>query len=221
MDDHGPLAVGGGHRRDRGEVDARRDHGRVGHPAEGVVASDDPGARLPPRGELLGRLAADVRAEVLHHRASAGEPQDRVLERLRHEREAEHEVEHVGAGEQLGERLPLGGLAAEKARAELERAVGLRVQGVSVEHDELRVDPAPSERLDVRPRHPGSVHRAVDDSERAARRHSGPAGRSRGNPGFPRVEWTIRTGRSRRTTGEDTARRSRSGVRHRSPSGES
>ena len=56
-------------RRDRGEVDARRDHRGVRHPADRVVAADDLGVRLRSVRELLARLAADVRAEVVHHRA--------------------------------------------------------------------------------------------------------------------------------------------------------
>ena len=126
---------------DRGEVDARGDHGRLGHPADRVVAADDLGARLLPVGELLGRLPADVRAEVVHHRALAERAQDRELQRLRDERQPEREVEEVGAREKLGERLPLRELAPDEPPFEVERPVGLRVQRVAVEDDELRVDP--------------------------------------------------------------------------------
>ena len=94
--------------------------------------------------------------------------EDRELHRLRDEREAEVEVEDVGAGEEPRERRPLRRLLADEAAAPLERPVGLGVERVAVEDDELRVDPAPPQRLDVRPRHAGRVHRAVDDAERAS-----------------------------------------------------
>ena len=72
------------------------------------------------------------------------------------------------ARQELPEHLPLRHLSAEQASVELERPVGLRVQRVAVEDDELRVDPAAAERLHVRPRHTRRVDRAVDDAERAA-----------------------------------------------------
>ena len=65
----------------------------------------------------------------------------------------------------------LAGLAAEEACAQIERAVGLGVERIAVEHDERGVDPAAAERQDVRPRHARSVDRAVDDAERAAAVH--------------------------------------------------
>ena len=104
----------------------------------------------------------------MHHRPFSEGAQDGVLERLRHERQPEHEVEDVGAGEKRGERGPLLRLAAEEARSQVERAVCLRVKGIAVEDDERCVDAALSQRLDVRPRDPGGVDRAVDDAERAA-----------------------------------------------------
>ena len=171
VDDHGPPAAGrrrGGH---RGEVDARGDHGRLGHPADGVVAPDDLRAGLLPVGELLRRLTADVRAEVVHHRALAERAQDRELERLRDERQPEREVEEVGAREKLGERLPLRHLAPDEAPFQVERAVGLRVQRVAVEDDQLCVDPPAPEGLHVRPRHARGVDGAVDDAERAIASH--------------------------------------------------
>ena len=140
----------------------------LGHPADRVEAADDLGAGLLPVRELLGRLAADVRAEVVHDRALAKRAQNRKLERLRDERQPEREVEQVGCRQELAEHLPLRHLSAEQASVELERPVGLRVQRVAVEDDELRVDPAAAERLHVRPRHTRRVDRAVDDAERAA-----------------------------------------------------
>ena len=171
VDDDRPPPSGRRRRGDGGEVDPRRDHGRLGHPADRVVAADDLRAGLLPVGELLGRLAADVRAEVVHHRLLAERAQDRELEGLRDERQPEREVEQVGAGEQLRERLPLRELAPHEPALEVERPVGLGVQRVAVEDDELRVDPAAAERLDVRPRHARRVDGAVDDAERAIAGH--------------------------------------------------
>ncbi len=168
VDDHGASSAGRWRRRDRIQVDARGDHGCLGHPADRVEAADDLGASLLPVRELLGRLAADVRAEVVHDRALAKRAQNRKLERLRDERQPEREVEQVGCRQELAEHLPLRHLSAEQASVKLERPVGLRVQRVAVEDDELRVDPAAAERLHVRPRHTRRVDRAVDDAERAA-----------------------------------------------------
>jgi hypothetical protein len=107
----------------------------------------------------------------VHHRALAERAEDRVLERLRDERQPEHEVEDVGARQELGERAPLPQLPEREAAREVERAVGLGVQGIAVEHDERGVDPTAAERLDARPRHARSVDRAVDDAERASAGH--------------------------------------------------
>jgi hypothetical protein len=65
------AAVGRGHGRDAGEIDAGRDDLRLRHPADRVVASDDLGTGFLSEGELLRRLAADVRAQVLHDRLLA------------------------------------------------------------------------------------------------------------------------------------------------------
>jgi hypothetical protein len=75
-----------------------------------------------------------------------------------------------------------------EAAVALERHVRLGMELVAVEDDELRVDPAPTQRLDVRPRHAGRVHRAVDDAKspfsqggcrlRRAARGGGPSPRS-------------------------------------------
>ena len=153
---------------------------RLRHPADRVVAADDLGAGLLPEGEVLGGLPADVGAEVVHHRRLPERAQERELERLGDERQPEDEVEQVGARDQLGERAPLGGLTPDEPAVELERAVGLRVELVAVEDDERRLDPAPPERLDVRPRDARGVDGAMDDAERSLRAHS-----ERGYPWFP------------------------------------
>ena len=118
--DQRPRAVRGRLGLDPAQVDPRRDHLRLGHPADGVVGADDLGIRLLARRELLGRLAADVGAEVVHDGLLAGQAEQRELERLRHEREAEVEVEDVGARQELGERAPLAELAADDAGREIE-----------------------------------------------------------------------------------------------------
>ena len=110
--DQRPLPLRRGRRRDRREVDPGRDHLGLGHPADRVVAADDLRVRLLAVGELLGCLAADVRAEVVHDRLLPRRAQDRELERLRHERQPEVEVEDVGAGQQPCERRPLPRLPA-------------------------------------------------------------------------------------------------------------
>ena len=165
--DDRPPAPGRPRGCDRPQVDTRRDHVRLRHPADRVVAADDLGAGLLPEGEVLGGLPADVGAEVVHHRRLPERAQERELERLRDERQPEDEVEQVGARDQLGERAPLGGLTPDEPAVELERAVGLRVELVAVEDDERRLDPAPPERLDVRPRDARGVDGAMDDAERA------------------------------------------------------
>src|SRR5581483_4202198 len=53
-----------------------------------------------------------------------------------------------------------------------------RVEPVALEDDEPRVDAAPAQRLHVRPRDAGRVHRTVDDAQRAAA-----GSRSRGSHG--------------------------------------
>ena len=99
----------------------------------------------------------------MHHGLLAEQLQDRELQRLRHEREAEDEVEDVRLRQQAGERSPLGRLAAREATGAVEADVGLRVECVALEHDEPRVDAATPERLGGRPRHPCRVDRAEDD----------------------------------------------------------
>ena len=74
-------------------------------------------------------------------------------------------MKDVGRREEPEQRSPLGELAADQAAAPLERPIRLRVELVTVEDDELRVDPPTPERLDVRPWNAGGVHGAVDDSQ--------------------------------------------------------
>ncbi len=143
-----------------------RDELGLGDPADRVVRAHDLCARLLSERELLRRLPADVGAEVVHHRLLPEGLQDRELERARDERQPEVEVEDVRLGKQPQKRAPLRRLAAEEAAAALERLVGLGVERVAVEDDELRVDAPPPERPDVRPRDPCGVDGAVDDAER-------------------------------------------------------
>src|SRR6185312_74222 len=144
MDDDGAFPILRGTRRDRRQVHCGQYYSRLWDPAGGVPAADDLRARFLARLELLGCLPADVRAEVVHHGLLPERPEDRVLHRLRDEGEPEHEVEDVDAWQERRERAPLLGLPPEKARAEVERAVGLGVERVAVEHDERGVDPAPA-----------------------------------------------------------------------------
>ena len=51
--------------RERAQVEARRDDVRLGHPADRVVGADDLGVGPLAEGELGGRLAANVGAEVV------------------------------------------------------------------------------------------------------------------------------------------------------------
>ena len=114
----------------------------------------------------------------MHHGLLAERTEDRELRRLRDEREAEVEVEDVGAGQEPRECRPLRRLSAREAAPALERPVGLGVEGVAIEDDELRVHTAPPQRLNVRPRHAGRVHRAMDDSHRLSQSRSMPSAAS-------------------------------------------
>ena len=73
--------------------------------------------------------------------------QQRELERLRHEREPEVEVEDVGPREEPRERAPLLELAAREGAVPVEARVGLGVEPVALEDDEPRVDAAAAQRL--------------------------------------------------------------------------
>ena len=136
VQDHGPRAVGRRRGGDPRDIDPGREHLRLGHPADRVVAADDLGAGLLAVRELLRGLAANVRAEVVHDGLLPEQSQRRKLHRARHEREAEDEMEDVGLREQIRERTPLGRLAAREAAGTVERDVRLGVQRVALEHDE-------------------------------------------------------------------------------------
>ena len=134
-----------------------------GHPADRVVGADDPRAGLLRPGELLGRLAADVRAEEVHHGLLPRGAQERELQGFRHERQPEVEVEDVGLrSSRVNARHWVELLPGEPA-APVERLVGLGVELVPLEDDEPRVDPAAPERQHVLPRDAGRVDRAVRD----------------------------------------------------------
>src|SRR5207248_2917116 len=96
------------------QVDAGRHNLGLGDPARRVVGADDLGVGAAGVSELLRGLAADVRAEEVVDGLRPGRAQDRELQRLRDEREAEVEVEDVRAGGKTGERAPLDGLAAHE-----------------------------------------------------------------------------------------------------------
>src|SRR5206468_5667202 len=108
------------------------------------------------------------------------------LDGLRDEREAEVEMEDVRARKQPCESRPLRELPADEAATTLERPVGLGVELVAVEDDQLRVDAAPAERLYVRPRDAGRVDGTVDDAHGASRGRCGRRGAARGGAPSPR-----------------------------------
>ena len=124
-------------------------------------------------GELLGRLAADVRAEVVEDGLLAAAPSGsgtgatagRASARSRSGRR------RCAAAAAASARhcAPAARTSGSRALA-VERPVRLGVELVAVEDDELRVDAARAQRLDVRPRHARRVDRAVDDAERAVGR---------------------------------------------------
>ena len=131
-----------------------------------VVGADDLGVGPLAVGELGGRLAADVRAEVVEDALAPRRAQDRELDRLRHERQPEVEVEDVGLRQQPRERRELGRKPPRQPAAPLERPVGLGVQPAAVEDDEPRVDALAPQRLGRSPtgsrrRSPGSASRAA------------------------------------------------------------
>ena len=72
--------------------------------------------------------------------------------------------------EQLRERAPLRRAAAARSRRAGRGPVGLGVELVALEDDELRVDALPPQRLHVLPRHARGVDGAVDDRAAAASR---------------------------------------------------
>ena len=130
------------YRLDRREIDSGRDDVGLGDPAGRVVGTDDLSVGQAAVGELVGGLAADVRADEVEHGLLAGCFQDRELDSLRDESQPEVEVEDVGARQQLCERAKLHGLPTPGGPArQVEVLVGLRVGRLGVEDDEPRVDP--------------------------------------------------------------------------------
>jgi hypothetical protein len=101
----------------------------------------------------------------MHDRLLAESTENRELHRLRHECQSEVEVEDIGARQESQQGGPLGELLSGKAAVALERPVGLGVERVAVEDDELRVDSMTAKSLDVRPGYAGRVDRAMDDAQ--------------------------------------------------------
>src|SRR5262249_43336124 len=103
----------------------------------------------------------DVRAEVVEDALLAQQTKQRELERLRDQRQPEVEVEDVGARRELREGGELLRELQRKRPVPVERPVGLVMQPSALEYDEPRVHAPPLERLDVLPRDPCDVDRAV------------------------------------------------------------
>ena len=166
VDDERSLAVGRRHRRERAR-------GRAGGitSASGTqrIASKSRRSARPAAavGELGGRLAADVGAEEVEDRASCrsrgGSGTAAISGRASGRSRSGRRRRAAGAAR--GRATAASCRRANPPRA-VERPVGLRVEPVALEDDELRVDPAPPERLHVLPRHARGVDRAVDDAER-------------------------------------------------------
>ena len=74
-------------------------------------------------------------------------------------------MEDVVVRQQARERAPLRQLLSHEAARAVERPVGLGVELVAVEDDEVGVDAAPPERLHVRPRDARRVDGAVEDAQ--------------------------------------------------------
>jgi hypothetical protein len=165
--DQRPLTFAWGRGLDRAQVDARGDHLRVRHPADRVVAPDDACARAPRPRKLRRRLAANIRAEEVHHRPLAERAQQRELNRLGQQREAEIEMEEVRVRRESCERAGLRQLLPEQPAGATEIEIGLRVELVAVEDDEPRVDATRSQRLNVRPRDACGVDGTVRDAHAA------------------------------------------------------
>src|SRR5439155_2110655 len=111
--------------------------------------------------------AADVGAEEVHHRSLAEGAQERELHGLRQQRQAEVEVEDVRPRGEPCEGPPLRRLLTEESATALQVDVRLRVEGVAVEDDELRVDAACAQRAYVRPGDAGGVDGGVRDAHNA------------------------------------------------------
>ncbi len=167
VDDDRARAVARRHGPELAQVDAGRDHDCVRDPADSIVGADDAGVGPAGVEELGGAPPADVGAHEVQDRLLAEEPQDRELEPLGDEGQAEVEMEDIRLRQQPDERTPLRELPAQEAALAVERPVRLGVQAIALEDDELRVDAAAAQREDVLPRHAGRVHRAVDDPQHA------------------------------------------------------
>ena len=76
-------------------------------------------------------------------------------------------MEDVGDRRESCEGASLRQLPSEEATGAAEIEVGLRMELVAVEHDELRVDATCSQRLDVRPRDACGVDGTVRDAHAA------------------------------------------------------
>src|SRR5205085_1355280 len=92
--------------------------------------------------------------------------QQRELERLRDQGEAEVEVEDVGRRRQPCERSELLREPHRQRASPIEAPVRLVVERPALEDDEPRVDPLAPKRLHVLPRDPGDVHRTMRDPKR-------------------------------------------------------
>src|SRR4029079_7183150 len=132
-----------------------------------VVAADDLRPGAPPVGELLGQLAPDVGAEVVHDRLLPGEPQRVELHRARQQREPEDEMEDVRLREEARKRPELCELPARETSRAVERDVRLRVELVALEEDAPCRAGAGAEPLRDRPRNARRVDGAEGDAKRA------------------------------------------------------
>ncbi len=172
VDDERPLPLHRGHRPVLAQVEAGRDDLRVGDPAGGRIRADEAAVEPLPVLELLRPLAADVVAQEVHHGLPAGRAHDRHLQRLRHERLAEVEVEDVRLGEVAREGAPLDGLPSEQARAAGQAQVDVVLVGsplLGPEDEQARVHALAAERVHVRPAGAGEVDRQVEDAHRHER----------------------------------------------------
>ena len=103
----------------------------------------------------------------MHDGALAERAQQMKLHRFRQQRQPEVKVEDVAPPGEAGERPPLRGLLAHEPARPLQVDVCFRVQRVAIEDDELGLDSTGAQRLDVRPRDPCGVDRAVGDAHGA------------------------------------------------------
>ena len=209
--DERPCAVGW---RDWGElaqIEPRWNDVCFGNPADRVVGAHDLGVRALAERELLTRLAANVRAEVVEDALLAQRPQSRELQRLGDQRQAEVEVEDVGLRSELRERPELRRQPTREPAVPVERPVGFVVQLPSLEDDEPSVDPLTPQRLHVLPGNAGDVDGTVRDTQPPGIvRHTSAELGLTNQAGRARHLWTIRDGFDtvvwRRSRGENTLR---------------